>query len=147
MRGLGRGVGVSHLRLTADEYAALLKRKNRAGEVVQAKRVSPSGGSKIEEVLAHHMQIAGIEPPDRQFVPIEGRRFRADFAWPRLRLIVEVDGEVHRIAERFHADIEKHALLVLAGWTVLRVGGREVRDGTALKWVEAIHAKLAEVGR
>ena len=130
------------LRLTAEEYAALQKRKNRAGEVVEpAKRAAT--GSKIEEVLAHHLAIAGVEPPVRQFKPIEERRFRCDFAWPHLRFICEVDGEVHRIAERFHADIEKHALLVLAGWTVLRVGGREVRDGTALKWVEAMLEKLA----
>lgn len=76
--------------------------------------------------------------PTPQFQPFPERRFRVDFAWPDRRVIVEVDGEVHRIKARFHADIEKHALLVLAGWTVLRVGGREVRSGQAVQWVRQV---------
>lgn len=96
--------------------------------------------SKIEEHLALHIRCDKLPAPTRQFRPFEDRKFRCDFAWPDLRLIVEVDGEVHRIAERFHADIEKHALLVLAGWTVLRVGGREVRSGLAIEWVRQIIA-------
>jgi very-short-patch-repair endonuclease len=91
--------------------------------------------SAIEEQLALQIRCDKLAVPVRQFKPFEDRKFRCDFAWPSIWLIVEVDGEVHRIKTRFHADIEKHALLALAGWTVLRVGGREVRSGQAVQWV------------
>jgi very-short-patch-repair endonuclease len=84
------------------------------------------------------MRVERLPLPVAQFKPVRERRFRMDFAWPDRRVIVEVDGEVHRIKTRFHADIEKHALLVLAGWTVLRVGGREVRSGQAVQWVRQL---------
>lgn len=95
--------------------------------------------SVIEETLALQIRVEKLPVPQREFKPFADRRFRCDFTWEYLRLICEVDGEVHRIKSRFHADIEKHALLVLAGWTVLRVGGREVRSGLGIEWVrEAI---------
>lgn len=97
--------------------------------------------SAIEELLALHIRIEKFPKPVRQFKPFDTRKFACDFAWPELRLIVEVDGEVHRIKSRFHADIEKHALLVLDGWTVLRVGGREVRSGLAIEWVREMLAQ------
>lgn len=66
------------------------------------------------------------------------RKWRFDFAWPDQHLAVEVDGEVHRIKSRFHADIQKHAIATLMGWTVLRVGGQQVRNGAAVKWVREV---------
>lgn len=94
--------------------------------------------SPIEEALALHIRADKLPRPVRQYQVNPERRWRIDYAWPALRIAVEVDGEVHRIKERFHADIEKHAWLTLNGWTLLRVGGREVRDGRAIAWVKAL---------
>lgn len=103
--------------------------------------------SVIEETLALQIRVEKLPVPQREFKPFADRRFRCDFTWEYLRLICEVDGEVHRIKSRFHADIEKHALLVLDGWTVLRVGGREVRSGAAIVWVrEAIEQASRRLG-
>jgi hypothetical protein len=48
--------------------------------------------SLLEDELAWGLRAAGIIPPEREYVFAEGRRFRFDFAWPRQRLAVEVDG-------------------------------------------------------
>lgn len=92
--------------------------------------------SAIAKMLELHMRAEKVTGfvPEHRF--LADRKFRFDYAWPLLKFAVEVDGEVHRIAERFHADIEKHALAVLDGWTVLRVGGREIRAGIAIQWVK-----------
>lgn len=104
-------------------------------------RTSPKPAeSVIEATLALQIRVEKLPLPVKQFYPFRERRFRCDFAWPDRRVIVEVDGEAHRIKARFHADIEKHALLVLAGYTVLRVGGREVRSGQAVQWVRQLLA-------
>lgn len=49
--------------------------------------------SKYEETLARLIQLAGITPPIRQYAfakPL--REYKADFAWPHVNLLVEVDG-------------------------------------------------------
>lgn len=94
--------------------------------------------SHLEETLALHIKAEKLPAPVREFVFAPPRRWRIDFAWPELRLAVEVDGEAHRIKGRFHADFEKHAQLALDGWTLLRVGGREVRSGQAVGWLKRL---------
>lgn len=94
--------------------------------------------SEIEQMLAVHIRADKLPPPEREYMPNPKRKWRIDFAYPTLKIAIEVDGAVHRIRERFHADIEKHAWLVLNGWTLLRVGGREVRSGKAIEWVKAL---------
>lgn len=98
----------------------------------------PKAASAIEETLAVHIRAEQLPRPKRQFIVNPDRRWRLDYAWPELKFACEVDGEVHRIKERFHADIEKHAWLVLNGWTLLRVGGREVRSGQAIAWLKTL---------
>lgn len=88
--------------------------------------------------LARDMRAEHLPAAVRQYIVNPDRRWRLDFAWPGIKVAVEVDGEVHRIAERFHSDIEKHAWLTLNGWTLLRVGGREVRSGQAITWLKTL---------
>lgn len=94
--------------------------------------------SAIEELFALHIRAERLPVPVREMRFDPGRKWRIDFAWPQDRVAVEVDGEVHRIKERFHADIEKHAALVLAGWTLLRVDGRSIRAGIAIQWLRRL---------
>ena len=103
--------------------------------------------SAIAAMLAVHMRADRLPIPEAEYPFLPDRRFRFDFAWPLLKFAVEVDGEVHRIKSRFHADIEKHALALLAGWRVLRVDGREIRSGVAVKWVGHMLERLQEAAR
>lgn len=71
------------------------------------------------------------------------RKWRCDFAWPDLHLIVEVEGGVytqgrHTRPSGFVKDIEKYNALTEAGWKVLRFSRREVKSGEALNVIERV---------
>lgn len=58
--------------------------------------------------------------------------FRADFAWPHARLVVETDGRgTHDTFVAFRRDREKDRALQAAGWVVLRFTWSEVLDEPA----------------
>jgi very-short-patch-repair endonuclease len=94
--------------------------------------------SQIEEILALHIRAEKLPQPVREYLFDPGRKWRFDFAWPAIHFAVEVDGEVHRISERFHSDMRKNAMALLQGWDVLHVGGREIKSGEAIQWVRAL---------
>lgn len=129
-------------RLSEEQYAALTKRK--AKPLVKAPTVKSEGPDKWPAVLQSQIIEAGLPAPFREFTWHPTRNFRADLAWPGHQFAVEVDGAVHRIKGKFERDIERHNLLVLAGWKYLRVTPDMVRSGEALRLVrEALAATPA----
>lgn len=74
----------------------------------------------------------------QQYQPLPPRKWTLDFAFPDLKLAIEVQGMVHRIKDKFRRDIEKRAELMLSGWKVLEVDGESIRDGRALDWVRRL---------
>ena len=99
--------------------------------------------SDIEAMFALQLRTTDIPTPVRNCVFLTDRKLELDFAWPDLKLGVEIEGAVHRIRERFHGDIEKHALALIHGWTVLRVDGRSIRNGKAIEWFEQLFRSVA----
>lgn len=79
--------------------------------------------------------VLQIDPPQREYRFMDKRDFRLDYAWPSIKLAVEVQGMVHRIKERFLADVEKLAMAQIYGWQVLLVAGQDVRSGRAVSWL------------
>lgn len=80
--------------------------------------------SAMDRVIVGHR----LPRPERQH-PLEGTRYRLDYAWPAVRLAVEVDGYAsHAGLEAFGYDRERQNALVLAGWTILRFTWADVRD-------------------
>ncbi|MGE0227776.1 MAG: endonuclease domain-containing protein [Dehalococcoidia bacterium] len=74
-----------------------------------------------------------------QYVP--GRRFKADFAFPELRLLIEVQGGVytgqaHGSVSGVLRDNERLNLATLHGWSVLRFTPDDVASGAALTAIE-----------
>jgi len=49
-----------------------------------------------------------------------------DLAWPDRRVLVELDGNVHRERRVFIDDLRRQNGLVLAGWTILRFTSADV---------------------
>ena len=77
---------------------------------------------------------------------IEGHKFRrqhpvgpyyADFACDRLRLIIEVDGGVHRLGGVTARDVERQQALQALGWTVIRVTNDQVYEASE-QLIEAV---------
>ena len=48
--------------------------------------------SELEAMLLLHIRAAGLPEPAQQFRFHPVRLWRADFAWPDAKLLVEVDG-------------------------------------------------------
>lgn len=82
--------------------------------------------SEGERVFRDVLKRAGLELP-RTNVRIAG--FEVDAFWPDKRLVVEVDGyEAHRGRQAFERDRRKSAALEAAGYRVIRVSWRQVKD-------------------
>ena len=134
------------LRLTEADYAAILKRNPRYAKAMQSVGVHPKPPAERKESQLERRFLQQLEQAKltecciREYYAINGRDFRLDFAWPSRKLYVEVQGMAHRIKGRFRADIERWALLTLAGWRGLEVGGAEIRNGKAVEWLKQLLA-------
>lgn len=114
----------------------------------QAKRVNLSAlteapkprprrtASKIDPglVLDAWCDAAGWERPAREFAfaaPV--REWRFDFAWPAVKVALELDGAVwtqgrHTRGSGFLGDLEKMNEAAIRGWLVLRVETKRAND-------------------
>jgi len=84
---------------------------------------------------------------------IDGLKFRrqhpvgpyvADFACPTLRLIIEVDGEVHQLPSVAQRDRERTIALEALGWTVVRVSN-EIAITRTTEIIEAVRRHAAKI--
>lgn len=113
--------------------------------------------SRLEEKLLYYMQAHKLPLPVREHRFKPGRRWRFDFAWPDIKLAVEVEGTTsygknkngtmklgrHQTATGVAADCEKYNEAVLLGWAVLRFTQKQINSGNA---VEVIRRQLEKVG-
>ena len=103
--------------------------------------------SALEEILALQFRVYELTPErEHRFAP--GRRWRFDFAWPKERVAVEVEGGVwtrgrHTRGSGFVGDLEKYNAAALLGWIVIRVTGNMVRSGEAVRLAREALAKGA----
>ena len=88
--------------------------------------------------MRQQIEKAGLIPPTEEYFHIKGRDFRLDFAWPYLKIGVEVQGMAHRIKSKFNADIEKRALALLDGWRILEVNGDSIRNERSIEWLKQL---------
>jgi very-short-patch-repair endonuclease len=99
--------------------------------------------SALEELLAQHIKLTGLPVPAREYRFHPRHRWRFDFAWPRYKIAVEVDGEIycrgrHVRGAGFERDAEKRNAAVMAGWRVLHFTPRQVKSGTAVQSIETL---------
>ena len=78
-------------------------------------------------------RAAAVQEPIPEYHWHPDRRYRADYAWPLHKILVEVDGGLwiagghSRGRARYH-DMAKDRAAVLLGWRVLRYGPAELRQ-------------------
>jgi very-short-patch-repair endonuclease len=136
------------LRMTPEDFEKLRARIKASARVVKLEPPEETRGPgkkfqwpeppkvprpilTLEGRLADQMTEAGLKF-ERQYKWHPKRKFRADYAFPDKRILVELDGAVHRIKGRFKSDIRKRQEAILEGWTMLPIGTDQVRDGTAV---------------
>ena len=99
--------------------------------------------SDLEDRLAADLASRGVRAPEREVEFLPPRKFRADFLWLAERLVVEVQGFAaggrgpHGGIGKMLRDVERGALAAAAGFRVLPVTAREIRNGKAVEWIEA----------
>jgi very-short-patch-repair endonuclease len=102
--------------------------------------------SELEELLAFQIRAAGLPEPEREFRFDKVRLFRADFAWPDHRLLVEVEGGIwmskggHNTGRGILRDIEKGNLAASNNWLYLRFAPEHINSGQALDVIEDVLA-------
>lgn len=110
------------------------------------------GKSDLEDELEQQLRSGDI-PQDfeRQFkfAAHLKRRYAADFAYPALKLLIEVEGATwsggrHTTGIGFHNDCVKYNLATLLGYSILRFDNKMVHDGTALAVVTEYFQKREE---
>jgi very-short-patch-repair endonuclease len=115
--------------------------------IPKAKR-QPRAKSKGEEMFWLQVCNAGYRLPTcvREFRFDNSRRWKMDFAWPELKVGVEIEGlrksyikgvpyalGRHCTFVGFEADCIKYANAALLGWHVLRFNQALVKNGTAIR--------------
>ena len=72
-----------------------------------------------------------IDGPEYQseFLFHSERQYRADFCWPEVMTILEVDGGGHRLFwNKYHQDIEKQNDAHFEGWRIFRLTRKMIQD-------------------
>jgi very-short-patch-repair endonuclease len=84
----------------------------------------------FEEAFAALLEAHGLPRPRfNADLVVRGRFFRPDAVWEESRLIVELDGRApHGTDQAFESDRERDRVLLVAGWRVMRVTWRQLRD-------------------
>lgn len=133
------------LRLTPLEAARFLGKKAKPG--TKAAMSSATTHVKREQASAlsgkAETMLLGLpeHTPEYKFHPT--RKWRFDYAWPELRIALELHGGVHSRGRHtrgtgFVADREKMNNAILLGWRVLEVTPEHIKNGTARQWLEQL---------
>ena len=95
--------------------------------------------SDPEERLAFHLRAEGLGHFERQYRWCQGKRYRADFAYPKARLLIEVQGGIYIRARRSHTggdgyeyDRRRNNEAVVLGYRVLEFTTKHVKSGYAV---------------
>jgi very-short-patch-repair endonuclease len=97
--------------------------------------------SHIEEQFALHVRASKLPEPKREFRFCEERQFRADFAWPERKLLVELEGGLymtkggHNTPHAIERDMLKSNIAQALGYQLFRFSGRMVQSGQAIEFI------------
>lgn len=113
-----------------------------------ARRASQGGDTLFLASLLH----AGFPEPvlEHRFSP--PRRWRFDYAWPHVKVALEVEGGVwtggrHTRPSGYSNDCEKYSEAAVQGWIVLRVLPDWLTQSRTLDWLERAFRSRREVKR
>lgn len=127
---LETGIRKGLMTLTdVESFVARVGRRGRQGVGVirpfieARRRWDANTDSPLEDLFLRVVTGAGIPEPEAQFVVSDRQGFvcRADFAYRRHRLLIELDSEAHHMDRlTFRRDREKQNRAELLGWRFLR---------------------------
>lgn len=121
------------VKFEANQTDAEIRKAAKCKAAQKRVRVRPK--YNYEQQLALQLTMLGFRDFDVDVRYLPDRMHRADILFRKERLVVEIQGQVHRIRDKWARDIEKAQLTFLAGWRLLPIATKQVRDGTAVEIV------------
>lgn len=119
-----------------------IKQPPQTREARANRQLSRTEQQEAETEFAFHCRAHRLPQPEQQHYWARdlGRQFRADFAWPKYRILVEVQGGIwmpdgvgaHSGGKAITQDIIKAQHAVLLGWWLLPVTTTQVKNGEAI---------------
>lgn len=107
--------------------------------------------SQYEDDFAFQCRALKLPDPVRQFPFARemDRRFTADFAWPKYRLLVEIQGGIWRPGGGAHShpidierDVERLQYIAMLRYTVLPILPKQIRSGFGIDLTQRVLEKL-----
>lgn len=102
----------------------------------------PKALSSGEEEFALHCNLYKLSP-EREYQFNEKRKYRFDFAWPQLKVAVEIEGGAwsggrHTRGAGFTHDCKKYNLAAASKWLVFRFTTEMVQSGEAIDLINNV---------
>ena len=99
--------------------------------------------------LADFWKLFSIPQPVEEYRFIPNRKFRADFAWPKHRILLEVNGGVwiggrHTRGKGYERDLEKMNLAQDNDWKIFQFTPQQFKNGEAGEFMSNVFSKLKE---
>lgn len=117
------------MRLTQEEYQALVDRMAKKSKAIEAVKPEPESRPKVSKLEAKFIalweSISTIKlVPEYKFHP--ARKWRFDFADPGSKVAIEIEGGIwqkgrHTTGSGYQADCEKYNAATMLGWKVIRL--------------------------
>lgn len=107
--------------------------------------VKESSAKRYENHLLAQIREHAFKEPEREYRFHRDRKWRFDFAYPAIRLAIEVEGGIwsggrHTRGSGFEADCEKYNEAAAAGWRVIRFTPGMIMKLKAIEFLERIFA-------
>lgn len=128
-----------------DWHRRKLAADSRVGESIKKVRSvvkAHKSRRNYEDELCQQLTLSGLPEPQRQHQWCPGRKFRCDIFYAP-NLVIELEGGVHRIKDKFDRDILKSQAAFFANIRFLRIATSQVKSGEA---VELVRKALKAVG-
>ncbi len=136
-------------RITREQLHRGAIRFFRRRGVVQLRQLIPLADRRAESPRESWTRIeivdAGLPCPEPQlWIEVDGvPTYRVDLAYPRLRVVVEYDGEeFHRTSDQKRHDSERREWLEKNGWTVVVVRNGDFTGSGLDRWLGELRAAL-----
>lgn len=126
-----------------------MKRKSRGVSAAYRKAVAAANKGKHEGPFLLLWRQTGLPMPERDYRFVDGRKFALDFAWPHIRIGVELHGgggrSRHTTVKGHASDCEKLNLAARGGWWVLQFNVIRLRNlpGVVDEVAELVRREMA----
>ena len=96
--------------------------------------------SHLETILLYLIRANELPEPESEYTFCPGRKWRADYAYPAQKVLIEVEGGTwsngrHTRGAGYAKDCEKYNRAAIMGWRLLRFTSSMIEDGTAIETI------------